>query len=159
MVEALEGLRREWPRLLRTRLLRHPVDGVRLTDLRGRAAVALARGAAGSERAALLHEARQSVRSLAERAEPWAQPHASALRAGIAAVEGEREACVTLYQQAVEEFTAASLPMHAAIARLRLAELLGGEAGRAHQLAAGEWFGREEIRDPARFARTLMAAP
>jgi hypothetical protein len=64
---------------------------------------------------------------------------------------------VTLYQGAAAEFAAVSLPMHAAIARQRLGALVGGEAGRAHQMAAAEWFQREEILDPERFARTLVA--
>jgi eukaryotic-like serine/threonine-protein kinase len=155
----LAGLRREWPRLQRTRLLQHPVDGVRLPDLRGRAAVALVRGASAEEKPALLREAEESARWLESRTVPWAAPHAAALRAGIAAARGERDACAPLYQQAVEKFEAVSLPMHAALARYRLGALIGDGAGQALLAEASEWFRREEIRDPERFARAVMAAP
>src|SRR6185436_16785623 len=46
----LEGLRAQWPRLERTKLLDHPLDGVRLGDLRGRAAATLALGASARDK-------------------------------------------------------------------------------------------------------------
>jgi hypothetical protein len=88
----LEGLRQQWPRLVRTRLLDHPIDGVRLCDLRGRAAATLALGAPAAEKPALLREARLVAGWLDRRPAPWAMPHAALLRAVIAAAESDRGA-------------------------------------------------------------------
>jgi hypothetical protein len=149
----LEGLRRQWPSLERTQLLRHPIDGVRLCDLRGRAAATLALGGSPEERPALLREARQVAGWLERRSTPWAAPHADLLRALVAAAEDDRGACIASLEKSVAGFTAAGLPMHAAAVRRRVGELAGGEEGRAHLAAAQEWFEREGIREPASFTR------
>jgi hypothetical protein len=156
--QELEGLRRQWPSLERTQLLRHPIDGVRLCDLRGRAAATLALGAGPDEKPALLREARQVAVWLDRRPAAWAAPHADLLRALVAAAENDRAGCARALEKAAAGFTAAELPMHAAALRRRLGELVGGEEGRAHLAAAAPWFEREQISDPAAFTR-LFAPP
>jgi hypothetical protein len=137
----LEGLRRQWPSLERTQLLRHPIDGVRLCDLRGRAAATLALGAPPQEKRALLREARQVAGWLDRRPAAWARPHADLLRGIVAAAEGEASA--SFLEKAAGGFAAAGLPMHAAALERRL--------GRAP-----EWFTRERIRDPEAFTRIFV---
>ena len=151
----LEGLREQWPRLVRTRLLDHPIDGVRLCDLRGRAAATLALTAAPEEKAPLLREARLVAGWLDRRPVAWAAPHAALLRAVIAAAEGDRPGAAAHLERAAAGFTTAALPMHAAIVRRRLGEVTGGEQ---HLAASAAWFEQEGIRDPTRFARVFAPA-
>jgi len=139
----LEGLRRQWPSLERTQLLRHPIDGVRLCDLRGRAAATLALGAAPEDKPALLREARQVAGWLERRPAAWAAPHAELLRAIVAAAEGDRAGCAQRLKEAARGFSDAGLPMHAAALRRRLGETPG-------------WFDEERIRDPEAFTRVFV---
>jgi hypothetical protein len=152
----LEGLRRQWPGLERTQLLRHPIDGVRLCDLRGRAAATLALGASPEEKPALLREARQVAVWLDARPAAWAAPHADLLRAIVAAAENDRDGCHRLLEKAATGFDGAALPMHAAALRRRLGERLAGGEGLTHREASARWFTGENIRDPGRFTRLFV---
>jgi serine/threonine protein kinase len=141
--DELEGLRRQWPSLERTQLLRHPIDGVRLCDLRGRAAATLALGAPPEEKPALLREARQVAGWLDRRPAAWAAPHAELLRAIVGAAEGDQAGCARGLEKAARGFSDAGLPMHAAALRRRLGEAPG-------------WFDEERIRDPEAFTRVFV---
>jgi hypothetical protein len=127
-------------------------------DLRGRAALALAAHAERAERQALVREAETMARQLVRRRLPWASPFALALRAGISLLNGERQDAAAHWEAALKGFEAAELSMNAAIAKQRLAELVGGTRGDALRDAASTWFCAEGIRDPVRFARIFAGA-
>lgn len=156
--QGLDKLRRHWPTIARERALRHPVYGVMFKDLRGRTALALAAHAERAEKQALVGEAEAMARQLARRRLPWASPFASALRASISLLKGQRRDATAHWEAAVDGFEASDLPMNVAIAKQRLAELVGGTQGQVLRDAASTWFRAEGIRDPIRFAR-VFAGP
>ena len=140
--EELLGLRRQWPSLERTQLLRHPIDGVRLCDLRGRAAATLALGAPDAEKPALLREARQVAGWLIagrRRGRPRTPTCCGRCRRGGRGSRGWGR----WLEKAAVGFADAGLPMHAVALRLRLGE-------------RPDWFARERIVDPEAFARIFV---
>jgi eukaryotic-like serine/threonine-protein kinase len=158
LCQGLAKLRTHWPTMSKNGALRHPVYGVILTDLRGRTALAAAAHAEGAERQALVREAEKIARQLARRRLPWASPFAWAMRAGISLLKGQRQDAAAHWEAAVQGFEAADLPMNAAIAKQRLAELIGGTRGQVLRDAASTWFHAEGIRDPIRYARVFAGA-
>jgi len=156
--QGLGKQRTYWPTMSKNGSLRHPVYGAMLRDLRGRTALALAVHAEGAERQALVREARNMARQLARRRVAWASPFALALRAGISLLKGKRQDAAAHWEKAAQGFEAAELPMNAAIAKQRLAELVGGTRGQVLRDAATAWFRAEGIRDPIRFARVFAGA-
>jgi hypothetical protein len=133
--------------------LHHPIFGATLRHRRGRTALALAAHSERAERQALVREAETMARQLAGRDVAWAAPFASTLRAGISLLQGERQDAAVHWEAAVQGFETAELPMNAAIAKQRLAELIGGTRGQVLRDAASTWFRAEGIRDPIRYAR------
>jgi eukaryotic-like serine/threonine-protein kinase len=151
----LEKLRSHWPTMSREGALRHPVYGVLFRDLRGRMALVLAAHAEAAERRVPLREAGKMARQLARRRLPWASPFALALQAGISLLNDKQQDAVAYWEAAVRGFEVADLPMNAAVAKQRLADLVGGTRGQVLRDAAGVWFRAEGIRDPIRFARVF----
>ena len=88
---------------------------------------------------------------------PWGDALAGLLRAGIAAVQGDRTLAVRLLRETVNRFEAADIHIHAAVARRRLGGLLGGEAGRELATQAEVWMAAQKIVNPARM--TYLYAP
>jgi hypothetical protein len=87
----------------------------------------------------------------------WGDPLAVLLRAGAASTRGESERAVRLLQSAEAGFDAAEMALHAAAARRRRGELMGGDAGRTLIAAADAWMGGQSIKNPERM--TAMLAP
>jgi hypothetical protein len=151
IAQGLQDLRGQWGRLRWSQVLNMPIDGLQLWDMRGRAALAVARLARGRARRALIAEARRAARAVARQPVPWAAPHARLLDAGLCASQGDRPRTEALLAQAAAGFTAVHLPMHAAIAALRRAELAGHST-------VDDWFAGAGVVDPRRFSR-IYAPP
>ena len=88
---------------------------------------------------------------------PWMAPLARRLRAGIAALRGDNDAAGGFLRSAIEGFQSADMPLHAAVLRRRLGELLGGQAGRALIDEADAWMTGQGIKNPPRM--TALYAP
>jgi serine/threonine protein kinase len=147
-VAAAERLRAGVERSLLSR-----IQMVRVTtaDAMGRAALA---AAATGDRAAL-RGVRRAIRRLGREATPMSLPMAALLEAGLAAVGDAPERAARHLEIAVAGFERADMGQHAAIARRRLGQLLGGETGSALVVAADAWLLAEDVVSPARTAAML----
>ena len=87
----------------------------------------------------------------------WGDPLALLLRAGASATRGETEPALRLLQTAEAGFSAASMALHAAAARRRRGELMGGDTGLELVAAADAWMKAQSIKNPERM--TAMLAP
>ena len=127
---ARDRLLARWPALAGSNVLRVQFHRVWMTLLRGAATLGAALVAAGSERARLFAEAARDAASLAGEGTPYAIPGASLLRAGALAARGDREAALPELDAAIAGFGAADMALHAACARRRKGEIVGGDRGK-----------------------------
>jgi len=111
----------------------------------------------GVERDELLRGAEGHARTILRERTQWGEPLAFLLRAGAAATRGEAEPALRFLQSAEAGFGAAAMALHAAAARRRRGELMGGDAGRGLVGSADAWMAGEGIRNPERM--TAMLAP
>ncbi len=114
------------------------------------AAVALARQQP-SERERLLAAARQDVQLLQREDRHYARGATAILLGGLAATEGQPEEALRELDAAISGFTEAEMALHAACARRRKGELLGGDTGRALIAEADAVLRGQGIRDTARW--------
>ena len=76
---------------------------------------------------------------------------------GVAATRGDRSNAVELLTPAVDDFESLEMRLHAAAARRRLGQLVGGDEGRTLVAQADSWMTGQGIRNPTRMA--AMIAP
>jgi tetratricopeptide (TPR) repeat protein len=124
-------------------------------DMRARCALAAAMEM--PDTASPLHAADCDARRLEREGTPWTAPLAQRIRAGIAALRGDKDAAAEFLQSAITGFEAADMPLHAAVSRRRLGELLGGQAGRTLIDQAHAWMTGQGIKNPPRM--TALYAP
>lgn len=144
-----------WPLLERSLLLRVEITRIDVVTFRASAALLAARQA--DDREGMLRAAERGARALEKETRPYAMGFALVLRAGIALRRGKPEQAVVLYDAAANVFSELSMKLHAAAARHRRGEILGGDEGRALVREASEWMQGQRIRDPGRMA--AMIAP
>jgi hypothetical protein len=123
---------------------RIPIVRTSMLDLAARTAL--------SERR--LSDAERSIRKLEREHLPLARAHAAMLRAGLAAMRGEGSTAA-LFGAAGDAYGALDTALHAAAARRRQGEIMGGEAGAALVAAQDERMKGQGIRDPARYTGVL----
>jgi hypothetical protein len=128
-----------------------------LLSVRGAAALAASAGSGWIARASRLRSAERIAAVLAREPMLCAASLASLLRAGISASRGDRAAAIALLRRAIPALEVDAMKLHAAAARRRLGELLGGASGRALVQAADAIMSAEGIKRPDRF--TAMVAP
>ena len=143
-----------WAPLKKSMLLR--IQGARVESLylRARAAVAAAVDDRG-QRASRLGVARSDARKLAAESMAWSKAAAEFIRAGIGAMEGDRDAAISHLQRAEHGFQALDMALHTAVARRQRGRLSGGLEGEALIRAADDWMGSQGIRNPGRMAEML----
>jgi hypothetical protein len=107
------------------------------------------------ERDTLLRGAEDHAQAILREGTQWGDPLAGLVRAGAAATRGETEAALRFLESAETGFTAASMALHAATARRRRGELMGGDAGRELVGAADAWMAGQSIKAPQRMAAVL----
>jgi serine/threonine protein kinase len=151
-VAARERITRGWSELEGSNLLRVQFHRVFITLLRGSTAVAAALEVRG-ERAKLLGAAERDAEKLAREEMHYATPAASLLRAGIAAARGRRDQALPHLDDAIRGFGAADMELHAACARRRKGEIVGGDEGRSLVAAADGFMTAQGIKDPGRWTR------
>lgn len=129
-----------------------------ILGLHSRARLRLALAATRTEdrrRAALLRGAEQHARRIERERTAWGDLLVLLLRAGIAADHGDRRRAGEVLAAAEQGLAAADMALHAAVARRRRGEVVGGEQGRALVEAADSWMAGQGIQNPERMAAML----
>ena len=118
-------IEKSWPKLTATHLLRVQFTGVEAGHLRLRAALAAmaAAGLDGERYRKLQPLVTRELAGLEKRRVAWAEPLLQLLRAGLAALEGDREGAAKLLTTAAEGCDRVHLGLYRAAARLRLGQL------------------------------------
>ncbi|WP_165230426.1 serine/threonine-protein kinase [Aquisphaera insulae] len=158
---AWERLRASWPALEGSMLLRVQFIRTSMRFLRGRAAIAAAAGLlqpAPSRARELLAVAHRDARRLSRERMPCPTAFALMITGGVAALRDDRDAAIASLRRAVPAFEAVDMRLCAAVARRRLGELLGGEAGAEEVRRADEWMAGEQVRDPSRMSSMILAS-
>jgi len=151
---AVARMQAAWPALKRSLLLR--VQSIRITvlDQRARSALAAAAGdPAGRER--LLRSAERDRGRLLRDGHPWATAIAQLLGAGAAHLRRDEAACIDRLRAAIAAFDVLGMALHAAVARARLAERLGGDEGLALRARADAWLAGQHVRNPGAIVATF----
>ncbi|MEO7331643.1 MAG: serine/threonine-protein kinase PknK, partial [Minicystis sp.] len=123
-----------------------------------RARTALAAAPAWESRGDLVDELARIALSLEREREraPWADPCAATLRASLAARRRERAQASRELDRAIIGFEAASMSLHATVARRCQGELEGSEAGLAHVEQADRWMREQGVVAPDRLSAMLL---
>jgi hypothetical protein len=152
--KAIEVIDRRLPRIRRAFLLR--IYAVRGFTAYLRSTAWLAALAEGAPDPARL---RASIRRACQefRDDAAARPVPLLLRAGLAVLHGDLDGAAAGYREAAAGFAAVDMAMHVSVARWRLGELLGGDAGCALVDQAGAALAAEGIVRPDRVV--AMFAP
>ena len=123
-------------------------------DLRARSALAAA--VQGDASRNWLRLARRETKQLARENLPAAHALSLLVRAGIAAFRRQTNEAASLLEQAITALDAADMALHAASARRRLGQLLGGDEGRALVDKAETWMVGQGIRNPERMTNLFV---
>jgi len=152
---ALQRFQERWGELEASMLLR--LQNHRITTRIERASTALAAAEGAADPAPLLAIALRDAAALEREraASGWPAPFAALIRAGAAAVRGEREAALALLDRAIAGFDADGMQLYAAAARRQAGELCAREKRLELQREADAAMARENIENPARWAAML----
>jgi serine/threonine protein kinase len=151
---AWHRLAESWPALERTHLMR--VQQIRIVMLHLRARVAVTR-AAGKDSAMWLCSAERDARSLHREKLLWPEALALLIDAALTFRRGDAKRSGEILSTATEAFEKAEMRLHAAVARRRLGQLLGGTQGQELVRRAEEWMSGQKIRNLDRMA--VLLAP
>ncbi len=149
---AWERWQRSWADVLGSHFLYVQVLRVFVHELRARTALAVAARSAAPR--PLLRAAEAGARRIERERLPWALPLAQRLRAGLAALRGDRAAAADLLERAAAGFEVAEMRLFAAATRRRLADFRGPD-GAGLVVAADAWMAGQGVRNPARLAAAL----
>lgn len=150
--QLLEG----WPALERSMLLRIQLIRVGALHRRARAALAAAVEApTEGERSACRREAERLTAHIETEGTVWGLPLARLLRAGLAALAGDRNASLALLVAAQAGFEEAEMGLYAAVTRWQRGHLTGPPDGTAHIGAAEGFLRAQEVKNIARTAAML----
>jgi hypothetical protein len=125
------------------------IQATRVETLCLRARTRLAAGRGDDER---VRHAERDAGRLAAIDAAWARPLAELVLAGCAAARARDHEAMALLDRAATAFDACDMALHAAVARLRRGQLLGGTDGRALILDAESWMAEQLIAEPSRIA-------
>jgi tetratricopeptide (TPR) repeat protein len=145
-----------WPAIRSNRYLSLSLIGDDLRQLRARAAIAFAsRLTSGSQaQREWLRIASAEAKQIERHGLPFARGWADLIRAGAAAVSGERAAAAAALRRALPSLEACELRFHVAAAHYALGRLEPAEsAGAAH---AEQWMRAASITDPDAATRLLI---
>ncbi|MEM7582429.1 MAG: protein kinase [Acidobacteriota bacterium] len=159
-LQAWTLVRERWGELTRSMIQRIEIVLILSLDLRSRCALAaVAEGGADPAFSSWLLERAEIGASKIERAgTDWAAGLASLLRAGVASLRGEPEACREHSEAAAGAFERCGMAAHAAIASWHCDGIVSGAAS-DHSAApshpAQAWLAERGVRDPERLAAML----
>ncbi|HEY1954992.1 MAG TPA: AAA family ATPase [Polyangiaceae bacterium] len=141
-----------WPAIERSRLLR--IQSQRITVLGVRARVALASARKRKARS-MIDEAAAFANELARTGAPWALADAAMLRGCVGRALGDATRAAVSFDQAARDYATCDMALHAAVARMRLAKIVGGDEGRATLGQSRDWMQSQGVEDPEAFAAVL----
>jgi hypothetical protein len=124
-------------------------------DMRARAALSLAEEDAAN-RAALLGTVADDARRMSRENLAHSTARSIALRAGAAAVRGDRLAAARLLREALAGFTTLHMALNVAAIRAVLGSIEGGKEGLAMRAEADAWFQSQSIRRPEAFVAMVL---
>lgn len=137
------------PRVQHPRLFGHYI--------RARTALASARHVDARSREERVKIADKSANALAKESAAWAAGAASSIRAVVAHFRGNADKAQQLLRDATAHFDLEDMPVHAAVTRRRLAEIVASKAEAERLLEHGDNLMREHgIERPERFARLFL---
>jgi hypothetical protein len=151
--DAFIRLRDRWGALRRSLLMRVQYLRLRALHLRGRSALALATD--GRDRDELLKAAAADARRIFSEKAPWSDPMAELLMAGVERQRGDLDKTKGALERAVRGFDAADMRLWATAARRRLAEVTGGESGKATVERCDEEMKKKAVKEPEKMVRML----
>jgi hypothetical protein len=152
---AWRALEHAWPALERAGFLRLDCIGNGMRHLRARAAMATAGLLPESRRAPLLRVVRDEARRIARSTLPQSPGNAGLLRAGLAALLGDRATAGAELVAAAGVLERADMHLYAASARWQAGACLPPDAAREVRAEARRTFFRQAVRRPSAFAATL----
>ncbi|MBL9016302.1 MAG: hypothetical protein JNL83_19090, partial [Myxococcales bacterium] len=144
VVEAYEPMSRSL--LTKIQIVRFEVN-----ELQVRTALAAATVTTGSEREHQLVAAQRHIEKLAKEGLPWMKAITAVRRGGLCSARGDTDGAARHFRAAVTACDAAEVGLYAAVSRIRLGELLGGDEGRALRDEGLAKLAAEEIKKPDRF--------
>ncbi len=150
---------REWRPLRRSFLFLVQYLRADATFLRARCALASLGSLGPRERLARAAEVARLARKLDRERMAWTAPLAALVWAGVAIARGDRPGAIGRLRVAVSGAQGADMLLHAAVARLRLGEVLGNDEGNALVGEARAWMTGLGVRAPERFASMLAPLP
>jgi hypothetical protein len=158
-VPAWDLIRRAWPALRRSLLLRVQFIRTSMHFLRARAALAAAVDLIRSnlaEASSLMAEADRDARLLEREGMPCPAAYSHMIRGVLAALRGDPARAALLLKEAAERFEAVDMRLCSAAVRRRRGELIGGESGRTEIGCADDWMAKERIQNPDRMTAMIL---
>jgi hypothetical protein len=149
-VEAWRWINDHWPRLKRSLLLRIQAVRIESQYMLGRSALAAALDPqwSAAECRRVIRRAARCARRLRREGARWAAPLAALLDAGVSTARDDVARAVRDLERAEQGFGEVHMALHAATARRRRGELLGGAEGAALVEAANGWMRAQGIVRP-----------
>jgi len=149
-----------WPVLTGSMMLRRvQLLRIEAAMIRGRAYLAWAIARDGAARRDALAVLRRTIKGLLAEKTAWTDAIAAMLRAGCAAITGDRAAAARDLEHAERSFAAADMHLFVDVVRLRSGQLEGGLAGDARASAAIAAIRERGVADPSAIARVLCPWP
>jgi hypothetical protein len=151
---SLESMKKAWPALRGSELQKVQFIRIATTHARARSEIAAA-VESKKDAASLLTKAEQDIQRVETESMRWSQPLAELARAGVASVRKHPKKEAAALERAIHGFERIGMALHAAVARYRLGQITGGDAGRALIDAANAFMIGQAIRNPARIVTML----
>jgi hypothetical protein len=151
---AESGVRARWTALQKSLLLEVQFIRLEAVHLRARVQLAAARSGGGFD-GARLKAALDDARTIERAKMPWATPLATLVRAGAAALGGDKARAAELLDGAARALDDAGMALYATLARWRRGHLVDDESGYALVTTADEWLRAQRVREPRRLAAVL----
>ncbi|MBV9122843.1 MAG: AAA family ATPase, partial [Planctomycetes bacterium] len=151
---AWDTLEARWPDFSQSLLTRIQSAHIQLLYCRARSAVAA--GAMTANPFPFFFAAENDARQLDRENTPRSRAQAQVIRAGLAMLRKDADTARQLLTEAARAFDQEHMALHAAAARRRLGELLGGAEGRALITQADSTMRSQKIRRPNRLTAVLV---
>ncbi|HEY2514439.1 MAG TPA: hypothetical protein VGI39_26425, partial [Polyangiaceae bacterium] len=147
---------RNWKALERSLLLRVQTLRIGLHDAHSRACLAILAAGKGESAGVTRATAEKEIRALERERTPWALGYAQIGRAGLDALDGNRERAILRLEAAEKDHEERGMVLVAAAVRRRRGELVGGAEGAELVRTSEERLRSHGVSAPARFTTMLL---
>jgi hypothetical protein len=155
--DALAGLERDVPEMQRALQMRLQTLRIQVLDVRCRIfSAAAAEKDRTSERRDLIASALRDATQLEKEGLPWATALATVARAATFKAGGDQDRALAFYTRARTAFAALDMAVHELGARFQVAQLEGGDQGRAETTTVIARMRERGVASPERFLRMLV---